>query len=91
MEYHRSTRYSHTLHRWDFGQFYKFIMPLCDDIPPSYTLYIEQRRKKDLSTSRVEYYNDLINHLDEEKRKELYVNIQLFLEDTTAVIKYNYR
>lgn len=66
------------------SQFYKFIMPLCDDIPPSYTLYIEQRRKKDLSTSRVEYYNDLINHLDEEKRKELYVNIQLFLEDTTA-------
>lgn len=66
------------------SQFYKFIMALCDDIPPSYTLYIEQRRKKDLSTSRVEYYNDLINHLDEEKRKELYVNIQLFLEDDTA-------
>ena len=68
------------------SQFYKLIMPLCDDIPPSYTLYIEQRKKKDLSTSRVEYYNDLINHLDEEKRKELYVNIQLYLEDNTAVI-----
>lgn len=64
-------------------KFYKFIMDLCDDIPPSYSLYIEQRRKKDLSTSRVEYYNDLINHLDEEKRKELYVNIQLFLENNT--------
>lgn len=64
--------------------FYKFIMELCDDIPPSYSLYIEQRRKKDLSTSRVEYYNDLINHLDEEKRKELYVNIQLFLEYNTV-------
>jgi len=66
------------------SQFYKFIMALCDDIPPSYTLYIEQRKKKDLSTSRVEYYNDLINHLDEEKRKELYVNIQLFLEDNAV-------
>ncbi|MFN8238585.1 MAG: toll/interleukin-1 receptor domain-containing protein [Chitinophagales bacterium] len=66
------------------SQFYKFIMPLCDDIPPSYTLYIEQRKKKDLSTSRVVYYNDLINHLDEEKRKELYINIQLFLEDNTT-------
>ncbi len=66
------------------SQFYKFIMPLCDDIPPSYTLYIEQRRKKDLSTSRVDYYQDLINHLDEEKRKELYVNIQLFLEDNSV-------
>ncbi|HTG66348.1 MAG TPA: toll/interleukin-1 receptor domain-containing protein, partial [Flavobacterium sp.] len=65
-------------------QFYKFIMELCDDLPPSYSIYIEQRRKKDLSTSRVEYYNDLINHLDEEKRKELYVNIQLFLEGSTV-------
>jgi len=66
------------------SQFYKFIMELCDDIPPSYSIYIEQRRKQDLSTSRVEYYNDLINHLDEEKRKELYVNIQLFLENGTV-------
>lgn len=65
-------------------QFYKFIMELCDDIPPSYSLYIEQRKKKDLSTNRVQYYSDLINHLDEEKRKELYVNIQLFLEDNTV-------
>jgi hypothetical protein len=65
-------------------QFYKFIMELCDDIPPLYSLFIEQRRNKDLSTSRVEYYNDLINHLDEEKRKELYINIQLFLEDNTV-------
>lgn len=68
------------------SQFYKFIMELCDDIPPSYSLYIEQRRKKDLSTSRVDYYNDLINHLDEEKRKELYINIQLFLENETVSI-----
>ena len=65
------------------SQFYKFIMELCEDIPPSYSLFIEQRRKKDLSTSRVDYYNDLINHLDEEKRKELYINIQLFLENDT--------
>ena len=71
-------------HYMSGSQFYKFIMELCDDIPPSYSLYIEQRRKKDLSTSRVEYYNDLINHLDEEKRKELYVNIQLFLENNTV-------
>lgn len=65
------------------SQFYKFMLELCDDIPPSYSLYIDQRRKKNLSTSRVEYYNDLINHLDEEKRKELYVNIQLYIEDNT--------
>lgn len=28
------------------SQFYKFITELCDDIPPSYTLYIEQRKKR---------------------------------------------
>lgn len=61
-------------------QFYKFIMELCDDIPPSYSLYIELRRKKELSTSRVEYYQDLINHLPEDKRFELYVRIQILIE-----------
>lgn len=61
-------------------QFYKFIMELCDDIPPSYTLFIEQRRKNELSTSRVDYYQDLINHLPEDKRLEFYIKIQIFIE-----------
>lgn len=63
------------------SQFYKLILELADNIPPSYSQYIEERRKKELSTSRVDYYKDLINHLDEEKRKEFYVIIQLFLEE----------
>src|SRR5690606_314499 len=62
------------------SQFYKLIIELVDDIPPSYSLYIEARRKMNLSTSRVEYYKDLIEHLDEEQRKTLYANIQLSLE-----------
>lgn len=62
------------------SQFYKFVFDLCDDIPPTYSEFIEQRRKKDLSTSRSIYYKDLINHLDAEKRFELYVNIQLSIE-----------
>jgi hypothetical protein len=66
------------------SKFYEFMMELCDDIPPSYTNYIDYRRKKELSTSRVDYYNDLINHLDEEKRKVLYVNVQLFIEEGTV-------
>lgn len=64
------------------SQFYKLIMELVDDIPPSYTNYIEDRRKKDLSTSRVDYYRDLIDHLDEEQRKTFYANIQLHLESS---------
>ena len=63
------------------SQFYKLILELADDIPPSYSQYIEERRQKELSTSRVDYYKDLINHLDDEKRKEFYVIMQLFLEE----------
>jgi hypothetical protein len=63
------------------SQFYKFVYELCDDIPPSYSNYIEQRKGKELSTSRMNYYKDLIDHLDEEKRFQLYVNIQIFIED----------
>lgn len=63
------------------SQFYKYIFDLCDDIPPSYTGFIEQRRKQELSTSRVQYYKDLIDLLDVDKRFELYVNIQLFIEE----------
>jgi hypothetical protein len=63
------------------SQFYKLVLELADDIPPSYSQFIEERRQKELSTSRVDYYKDLLNHLDEEKRKEFYVKMQLFLEE----------
>ncbi len=66
------------------SQFYKLILELADDIPPTYSQFIEERRQKELSTSRVDYYKDLVNHLDEEKRTEFYVNMQLFLEDNTS-------
>lgn len=62
-------------------QFYKLILKLVDDIPPSYSQYIDERKQKGLSTSRIDYYKDLINHLDVEKRKEFYVIMQLFLEE----------
>lgn len=63
------------------SKFYKLIMDLCDDIPPSYSQYIEQRRSNELSTSRVDYYKDLIDHLDEENRMQFYINAQLLIED----------
>ncbi len=69
------------------SQFFKFVLELTDDIPPSYSQYIEQRRNIDLSTSRVDYYKDLIDSLDEEKRFQLYVNIQLFIENETKTEK----
>lgn len=61
-------------------KFLELVNELCDDICCSYGNYIEERRNKDLSTSRVDYYKDLIDHLDEEKRYELYVNIQNYWE-----------
>lgn len=68
-------------------QFYKFIMELCDDIPPSYSDYIELTRKKDLSTSRVKYYKDLIDHLPEDKRMSLYAAIQVHIEISINISK----
>ena len=68
------------IHYVDGKQFYKFIMDLCDDIPPSYSDFIEQRRKKNLSTSRSQYYRDLINHLPEDKRFDFYAAIQMDIE-----------
>lgn len=66
------------------SQFYKFIMDLADDIPPSYGKYIEERKKNDLSTTRVDYYQDLINHLNEEKRKILFAKIQIYIEESLS-------
>lgn len=63
------------------SDFYKLILNSYDNIPPSYNQYIEERRKKGISTSRVDYYKDLINLLDEDTRYQLYINIQIFIED----------
>lgn len=63
------------------SDFYKLIFNLYDNIPPSYNEYIEERRKKGISTSRVDYYKDLINLLDDDTRYQLYINIQIFIED----------
>lgn len=66
------------------SQFYKLIIELAEDLPPKYSQFIDERRQKELSTSRADYYKDLLNHLDEEKRKEFYVRMQLFLEDENS-------
>jgi len=63
-------------------KFYSFILDLYDNIPPSYNQYMEDRKEKaPFSTSRVDYYKDLINLLDDDTRYQLYINIQIFIED----------
>ena len=66
------------------SDFYNSFLEFSDDVPPSYSLYIEQRRKKELPTSRVIYYKELLELLDEEKRFEFYVKLQLFIEDSVS-------
>lgn len=68
-------------------KFYSFIQELSDEVSPTYSLYIEERRKSNLSTSRAVYYKDLINLLDEEKRFQLYINIQIFIEENNKFIE----
>ena len=64
-------------------KFYSFILDLYDNIPPSYNQYMEDRKEKaPFSTSRVDYYKDLINLLDDDTRYQLYINIQIFIEDS---------
>jgi len=42
----------------------------------------DRKDKAPFSTSRVDYYKDLINLLDNDTRYQLYINIQIFIEDS---------
>lgn len=62
--------------------FMKYIFELDETVENDYYRYMEFRRTKGLSTSRKDYFRDLIDGLDEEKRYEFYVRIQESFEDT---------
>ena len=62
-------------------EFYNLVLKFTDVLPSSYGGYIDYLRKKELSTSRVDYYKDLGNSLDEQKRFLFYGEIQMFLEN----------
>lgn len=62
--------------------FMKYICELDETIENDYSRYIEFRRNKGLSTSRKDYFRDLLDGLTEEKRYEFYVRIQESFEDT---------
>ena len=53
-----------------------------NSIETNYKRYIEYRNNKGLSTSRRDYYRDLLDGLTEEKRYEFYVRIQQSFEET---------
>ena len=62
--------------------FMKYICELDETVENDYSRYIEFRRDKGLSTSRKDYFRDLLDGLTEEKRYEFYVRIQESIEDT---------
>ena len=62
-------------------EFYNLVLKYTDALPPSYGGYIDYLRNKESSTSRVDYFKDLINSLDEQNRFLFYGDIQMFLED----------
>lgn len=62
-------------------EFYNLVLKYTDALPPSYGGYIDYLRNKESSTSRVDYFKDLINCLDEQNRFLFYGDIQMFLED----------
>lgn len=65
--------------------FMKHICELDETVENDYYRYMEFRRAKGLSTSRKDYFRDLIDGLDEEKRYEFYVRIQSSFEETVFV------
>jgi len=69
-------------HYVDGTTFYKLIYELTDEIPPNYSLYVQQRKDKGLLTSRSAYFKDLINCLSIENRIKLYANIQINIENS---------
>ena len=62
-------------------KFYDFVLSFTDELPPSYGKYIDQLKKKDISTSRVDYYKDLIDELDVQQRYLLYGQVQSYIEE----------
>ena len=60
----------------------KYICELDETVETDYYRYMEFHRAKGLSTSRKDYFRDLIDGLDEEKRYEFYIRIQQSFEET---------
>lgn len=63
------------------SEFYNLILKVSDALPPSYGGYIEELRKKDISTSRVNYYKSLIDSLTEDQRFYFYGEVQIYIEN----------
>jgi len=61
--YYGGTRFLRSLNKVDYS------------IPKNYMAYMETRREKGLSTTRETYYEELLNSLSPEKRKEAYLSI----------------
>lgn len=67
------------------SEFYNLVLKFNDELPPSYGGYIEELRKKDLSTSRVDYYKLLIDNLPEDQRLYFYGEVQAFIENQFVI------
>lgn len=62
--------------------FISLISKVDDSIETNYNRYMNLRRNKGLSTSKKDYFRDLIDYLDEEKRYEFYVRMQQSFESS---------
>lgn len=62
-------------------EFYSIALQLTDKLPPSYVAYIDELRQNNLSTSRSDYYKNIINGFTENLRIKFYVEIQSLIEN----------
>lgn len=63
--------------------FYNLVKKFNKELPPTYIDYLEERAKEGKSTSRRNYYRDLIEMLDTNARYKLYGEIQLHLDNVS--------
>ena len=67
-------------------KFINIISELDNSIESDYNRYIDYRNQKGLSTSRKNYFRDLIDGLNAENRYEFYVRIQQSFEETVFTV-----
>lgn len=69
--------------------FLMLIRKIDNSIETDYNRYMETRRNKRLSTSRKDYFRDLIESFDEDKRYKLYVKLQESFENSIYTTTIN--
>ena len=63
-------------------KFLELASSVSEKLPPSYGQFYEDRKNKGLSLSRVDFFKDILDSVEDEERYEIYVTIQKYIDNT---------